>query len=192
MPDIFNRQSDAFGGSFSADGAFLTFASPGVGGTAGLVGSQSPTSLGVGLLTQSIQVGYQQQVLRLYEIGTNYHFYVAGRTSGNASVARVLGPRPISIAFYNKYGDVCEAATNILTLTMATGCRSTGDFANPAGFGGAQFNIRMLFCVITNFGFSMNAQDAMINENLQLMFCSLLLQDVSFAVTDLLANAGIT
>ncbi len=175
MADLFGRFADAYGGAFSADAAKITFASnPGLLGT-GTAGGTLDNSGGggVGMLTQQLSFNYQQQITRIYEIGTNYSFYVAGRTQGNLTVGRVLGPRPIAVAFYKKYGDACQAATNHLDIEMATGCTTVGQFAQAYSFA-------MKFCVITAIGVSVQSQDMMINEQLQIMFASLGMKGVSY------------
>lgn len=154
--DVYGRFSNSFGGAFAADSAKLTFA----GGSENLVGAG-----GVGLLTQQLAFNYTQMVSRLYELGTNNTFYVAGRTQGSISIGRVLGPRPVSMAFYQKYGSVCHASTNILNLQMATECEPSA--ATPT------FAWVMKFCLITSIAVSVNAQDMMVNEQLQMMFASL-------------------
>lgn len=165
MADMLGRFSDSYGGSFSADAARITFASdPGILGTTG----------GVGLLTQQLSFNYQQQITRIYEIGTNLSFYVAGRTQGSLSVGRTLGPRKIAVAFYKKYGSVCNAATNHLDIEMATGCNVVGE--NSAQ---QNYSFSMKFCVIMSIGVSINAQDMMINEQLQVMFASLGMKGVN-------------
>lgn len=175
MADLFGRFADAYGGAFAADAARITFASdPGLLGR-GAASGENVTSQngGVGMLTQQLSFNYQQQITRIYEIGTNYSFYVAGRTQGNLTIGRVIGPRPIAIAFYKKYGDVCQAATNHLDIEMATGCSTIGGF-NQA------YSFSMKFCVIMSIGVSVQAQDMMINEQLQVMFASLGMKGVSF------------
>jgi hypothetical protein len=157
--DIFSRATDAYGGSFSADGATVAF-------TEGL-GVQAVAGTAVGLLVQNMTVGYQQSVLRIYEIGSNFHFLVAGRTQGQAGLARVLGPRKVSVAFYAKFGDVCNAATNIIDLAFKANCR----FNQP---GSSTMRLQARYCVINSIGVSMNSQDSLISENLSLMFCSLM------------------
>lgn len=179
--DIYNRVSDAYGGSFSADGAFISFSSPLVaqGSGAGLIGEVVPGikgPAGVGLLTQNITISYTQNIMRVHEIGTNFHFFVSGRTQGTSGCQRILGPRPVSIAFYKTFGDVCNVANNIINLYMATGCAAKG--VTPSGEFrklGASFDLTMQFCVINSLGIGMNVQDSMINESLGMMFCSLLL-----------------
>jgi hypothetical protein len=163
MADIFNRISDNYGGSFSADAARVTFVQDGVLGQS--VGD-GVALRGVGMLVQSLTFNYQQQVTRIYEVGTNFSFYVAGRTQGGLSMGRVLGPRPLMPVFYQKYGDVCNASTNSLDIEMATGCRGAGEFNQKYAF-------TLKFCVIISLGVSVAAQDMLINEQLSLLFCAL-------------------
>lgn len=172
MADLFGRIADAYGGAFAADSARITFAAdPGFLGS-GVSPGEGGANGGVGMLTQQLSFNYQQQITRIYEIGTNYSFYVAGRTQGNLSIGRVIGPRPVAVAFYRKYGDVCQAATNHLDIEMATGCSSIGGFNQVYSFS-------LKFCVIMSIGVSVNAQDMMINEQLQLLFASLGMKGVT-------------
>jgi hypothetical protein len=154
--DVYGRQNDAFGGSFSSDGAVVTFAEFGLSGQGG-----------VGLLVQTISLNYTQQITRLFEIGSAVSYYVGGRAQGQLSLARVVGPRPVQRAFYAKYGNVCNAATNTLSIRLTAGCGvGGGNAGNASGYS-------MLFCVITSLGLAFNAQDMIINEQLQLMFGAL-------------------
>lgn len=157
MPDIYARSGQDFKGSFAADAARVVFA--GSSGD-GLVA-------GVGLLTQTLNVNYAQAIQRLYEIGTNFTYFIAGRTQGSVGLGRVLGPRPVQLAFYRKYGNVCNAATNNLNFEAATGCDAAGNTQ-------VRFGIRN--SVISNMSLAVNANDMMINEQLQMMFISLDLQ----------------
>lgn len=171
MADLFGRQTDLFGGSFAVDGAMVTFADL-VSGTSIGTGA-GPAGGGVGLLTQTITVAYQQMITRLYEIGTNFHFFVSGRTQGNAGLNRVLGPRPIQVAFYQKFGNVCFAATNNIKISLATGCASPGAFAAS----GSVFAFDLLYNVINQLTIAVNVQDMLFNEAVSLMFCSLRLSN---------------
>ena len=166
MADIFNRNTDAYGGSFAADGAYVSFTTEvALPDDAGLVGNADKN---VGLLTQNLTINYQQQIQRIYEIGTAFHFFVAGRTQGTMQVGRIMGPRPISIAFYAKFGDVCNCSTNNIDLTLATGCSTVGQFIDTTSF-----LLSARFCVINSIAISMNAQDMLISEQLQMMYCAL-------------------
>jgi hypothetical protein len=153
LSDIFNRQSDVFGGSFTADQARVTFPALAGGGSE------------AGLLMQSLQASYTQQLTRLYELSSSAVYYVAGRTAGQASAGRIIGPRKLSGAFYKTYGDVCNAKTNTLHFSMSGGCGNTS---------GARASFTAHFVVIQSVGFSVGAADMLINEQISMIFSSFL------------------
>jgi len=157
MPtDVFQRGGHDYKGSFSADSAKVVFASGG-----------ELEAGGVGLLTQNLSVSYNQQITRLFEIGSQNTYYVGGRTAGQATLGRVFGPRALQIGFYNKFGDVCSAADNTINFSLEAGC----DTATGSDFAKAGFTIHN--AVITSMGFTVQAQDMIINEQVQLMFVAL-------------------
>lgn len=166
--DILARAGNDFQGSFAADAARVTFASGAPGSNAGY--------LGVGMLTQTIGINYQQSISRIYEIGTNYTYLVVGRAAGQISLARVLGPRPVQLAFYTKFGNACNAASNNLNFEADTGCPQ-GDSAsvNPGAQGGlvGTYKFGIHNAVITNLGINIGAQDMVINESIGMLFVSL-------------------
>lgn len=148
--DIFGRLPMQFGGAFSADAAIASFS--------GLAGG------GVGLLCQQIQFTYQQRVTRLFEIGSRFTFYVVGRSAGEASVQRVLGPRPVSLAFYQAYGNPCIMGT--LLFQVGVGCA-------PGVIQGALVFV-LTGVLLTSISISVRAEDMIVAEALQLMFVALL------------------
>lgn len=182
MADILGRAESIVGGAFSADAGTLNFT--------GL-----PSA--VGLLVQNLNLGYQQTVNQLFEVGSPRRYYVAGRTMGNLGLSRVVGPVGIQKAFYSVYGDVCSANARIIQLAVGAGCRSgraagvgqqnntvPGAFAGPslsgapAAFAGAvagggtttQASFDVYNPVILNFGLSIAAESMLINEQMGLMF----------------------
>lgn len=159
MPDFFSRNTDTFGGSFSADAATLTF--PQITGSDG-----THEGAVAGLLVQNLSLQYAQRVTRLFEIGTPNIYYVGGRTEGQGSIQRVVGPRRLVASFYKTYGDVCNAATNTLQITLGVGCESAD--------GIAKVSYIAHFVVITAVALTITAADMLINENTQLMFSSFL------------------
>ena len=79
---------------------------------------------------------------------------------------RVVGPRAIIASFYKTYGDVCNAATNTIQITLGVGCQTAGNI-NKVSYVAH-------FVVITAIGVTIASQDMLINENTQLMFSSFL------------------
>ena len=80
------------------------------------------------LLAQTVAFAYSQRELRVYEIGLDTTYFVAGKTSGELRAARLVGPRRSMSNFYSTYGDVCKALTNIADFSMIY--RPTGDEAH--------------------------------------------------------------
>jgi len=142
--DIFSRDV-SYGGSFSADGAAVTFA-----------------NFGPGMLVQNINYVYQQSITRLYEVGSPRIYLVAGRTQGQVTFARVMGPVALTQGFYQTFGNVCNAAGNSLAFSAQMGCGTQG--------GGATYTIGLNHCVISQLGGSVSAQDMVINETVAMMF----------------------
>lgn len=168
--DIFSRKTDVFGGAFAADQASLTFPSLTAADTGQALTAE------VGLLIQQLQLSYNQQITRLYEVGRPAVYLVAGRTAGDSSVDRVVGPRALTDAFYRKYGDVCQAAGNTLSFQIAVGCNApqagaSGGASQPSFLGSVAYTAH--FVVLSAIGVRMAAQDMLIGEFLQMMFSNL-------------------
>jgi hypothetical protein len=155
--DVWDRLAPQFNGAYVVDASLLSFA-----------GLDLPA--GAGLISQTIQVSYQQNISRVFELGTVYQYYIQGRAQGTANLARVLGPRPLIFAFYKTYGNACNAAVNTITLSMQAGCYSAADLQ-------AQANLRFLWLtgvVIQNLTFSTQAEQMQLNEQSSLMFVALI------------------
>lgn len=167
MADIFSRENDTFNGSFAADGAAITF--PQFSTNGGI----STDRGGAGLMVQNLNVQYSQVITKVYELGTNNTYYIGGRSQGGMGLSRIIGPRPIQLAFYQKFGDVCDAATNNIDLLVKAGCPTSDTEEGQVLQQGVISTYSSKFCVIQSIGMSVAAMDMVINEQLQLMFGSL-------------------
>ena len=151
--DMFSREV-SYGGSFSADGAAVTFA-----------------NFGPGLLVQSLQYMYQQAISRVYELGSQFVYLIAGRSQGQASLHRVMGPSLIMPAFYIQFGDVCNAGQNNIAFRARMGC-------GAASVGEVQ-RIGLRHAVISQVGGAVTTQDMILNETLGMAFLSLQFEEDS-------------
>src|SRR5262245_9036315 len=180
--DIFGRRAPVYGGGFSADAAIVTFGGNTLylGDVQGVLAGGDVAGSGVGLLTQQLNFSYQQNVTRVYEVGTVYTFFVSGRASGNASAARILGPRPIIFAFYQAYGNPCNADANTLLFTCRQGCSTPDVFSTEdAGQAGLTFDgVLLKSILLQSIGMSVQAENMLINENISMMFVSLVQADI--------------
>jgi len=164
--DIFNKTARNVVGGFSVDKAKLTFT-----GATGLDASS-------GLLVQNIQIQYTQQVSFVYDLAkADDVYYVAGRTSGTMALGKVVGEKGLVTSFYNAYGDVCQVKGKTIELSGIAGCTPTtpagGSTAESTNFGTGTITIREP--VIVQFGLTMRIEEAVIGENVQLIFATLLL-----------------
>lgn len=151
MAGVFTRNQYRLEDSFSADSALLTF-----------TGGVDPA------LIQNINFNYSQNITRLYEVGSQgvgvkqRTYYVAGRTQGQAGIARVVGPKTTMAAFYTRYGNVCLAKENMISIEFQPGCDAVLN---------AAYTLEGV--VITNIGFSVQAMDMVFNENTALQYVDL-------------------
>lgn len=152
--DLYGRQEPIFGGAFAADSALLSFA--------GITG--------IGLITQQLNFSYQQNISKIWEVGTHFQYYIVGRAQGAVSLNRVLGPRPLAFLFYTIYGNPCNAANNTINLSMQQGCLDAND---PTGAATLE-TMSILGVLLQSVGFSIQAEQMMINEQAQAMFISLI------------------
>lgn len=144
--DLFSRTA-AFGGAFPADFVKLSF---------GREGDKN----GVGALVQRVALTYQQNIARLFELGSGNFYYVGGRAQGEASLDKVLGPGQLIESLIETYGDLCNPQD--LQMTYEGGCANNSQQRNG-------LTISCGSCVATSFGINVAAQDAIVNENIRLV-----------------------
>lgn len=157
MAEIYTNQKTNWKGSFSSDTAALTL--------------ESGTELGI---VQNAQITFSQQVARIYDVsnggvsGTGVPvYYVGGRTNGQVTIARILGPSSIAASdFYTKMGAVCTPQN--LTFKFQAGCANGG--TGPT----RDTTYTIEHAVLVNVGISVASQDMIVNENISLMFANLM------------------
>jgi hypothetical protein len=152
MADVFTRTEVDFGGAMHAQNGVIV-----------------PNNGLSGVLMQNIQLSYQQQVTRIYELGNRGQrtkvYYIGGRSQGTMGAAHVIGPGVSMKAFYDNFGDVCKAQTNTCVIDLAPNICE--------GQGTAKAKYTAKYCVLISLGVSVAAQDFVVNENSQLMFSGL-------------------
>ena len=184
--DIFGQRTK-FGGAFKASLAGITFSTD----------ANSPNG-GLGLLVQNFNAQYQQQVNRVWELSPEQNtYYVVGRSQGNIGVGRIVGPRLIGYDFIDKFSDACRASENIIRLNPFTAfcydskydpgvIRRSADQSKEDGV--ARYYVG---CLMTGLSTSIQAQDMLINDQLQLMYSSTETTLSQYATDRLVAESGI-
>lgn len=147
MPDIFGRNASPFAGAFAADNSSLIF------------GGQNMATH----LCQQLSVNYTQNVNTLFEIGSNNRYYVVGRTTGQMQMGFIIGPTVFGSAFLAAIGNPCAGGNKDLTLNLGnSACAGAGT--------GKTVTLIAKACVAMSIGYTMQSQDMLINEQLQVMF----------------------
>jgi hypothetical protein len=119
-----------------------------------------------GFLIQQVQFQYAQQVSLLYEIGSNFVYYVGGRAQGTASIGHIIGPSDFALKLLDKYKDLCYPQD--ISFKAGAGC--DGPKAENTT---SEMTYTLEDAVMTTISVSVTAQDVVINQQLQFMFIDL-------------------
>lgn len=162
MADIFGyKRNPKPKGVFSSEDSLLTF-----GGTN--MGAGGDGSASLGLLVQNWQMQYQQQVMELFEIGTNALYWSKGRPVGNGALGRIIGAADADSGtkgfFPASAYDLCKGGALVVITAKSGACD---------GFKAKQVSIAMDGVVVTSIGFSMQVQDVLLRENIGWRFAAL-------------------
>ncbi len=147
---IYERQKTRHAGSFASDNAVLA--------------TDSTTPLGI---VQNVQIQFAQAIARIYAVNQDSKgkadvYYVGGRTNGQWTMARVIGPDSKSLGkFYQEFGNVCKPKS--LSFTFSAQCDT----------GGVKTRYTCEKSVLNNVGISVQANDMLINENCSAIFANL-------------------
>jgi len=151
--DVFGRTDTGFGGAFTSSLASFSLSS-----TGGDINK---------LLVTNLQANYNQPINRIYELASNRAFFVVGRPEGTGNFGSVFGPKPVTELAYKQLADPCNNNTISLNFQGQASCDSNGARFSP------QFGRRLVGVVLQTLGFSVNAQDMLINENVGFLYAAL-------------------
>ena len=126
---------------------------------------------------QNIQFSFSQQVNMLFEIGSGWVYYVAGRAQGTGTIARFVGPPTTVIDLLALLGDACKPKDLQLNADSSN-CYNAGSTSTvqggTAGTAAATHRSYTLQgTIMTGLGSRVNANDVMISEDVQFMFANL-------------------
>ncbi|GIW89594.1 MAG: hypothetical protein KatS3mg109_0026 [Pirellulaceae bacterium] len=161
MADILGRQLSQLKGSYSLDDLRVT-----VPGDSGQTFDA--------FLVLSVQIGYNQQISRVYGINDNGVILTSGRTQGTSSFNQVVGPKMSMVEFFSRYGSVCRAVDNTITLRMNSGCRDAGGGQRASA---GEVDLIMAYCTIPDLSFSVTSDNALVTNSFNMTFESLELRE---------------
>jgi hypothetical protein len=149
MADIFGRTVN-YGGSYAVDQTVLKFSS-GV-----------PNDL----VAQQFNADYQQRVNRFYDLTSNKVFFIGGRTEGQLSMSRLIGPGKSTVNFYRNYGNLCEMSGKELSFSL------NGQLCN-AGGGGESIEYIVGNPLITRIGVSTTTEQMIASDQVTATFTAM-------------------
>lgn len=135
---------------FSNSGAIMTF-----GG--------DTNQNGPGNLIQNWNVTYNNNITEIFELGSPNIYWVQGRPTGTASVARIIGLGNVKLLPDNAY-DICKGGA-LLRITAKPG-------ACP-GEKLKELKLELSGCIVTSIGFDAAVADTRINESINWRFSTL-------------------
>lgn len=131
-----------------------------------------------GMLAQSINFNYSQQVTMLFEVGSTNVYYVAGHAQGQVQLQRVLGPGASVATFMSAYGNVCSPKN--IDFSAKGGCKAGASESGTAQGGtgstpalSQKVEYTLEYAVLTTVGTSVDSQSIVVQENFGMMFANL-------------------
>ena len=109
-------------------------------------------------LIQQWNVQYQQNVQPIFECGSSKVYFSSKHSNGTLSIGRIVAENPTDLI--RGIGTVCNPKPG--QLTAAEGCQGT-----------SHVSLRFTKMVATSVGFSGQAQQAYVSEDVQCMFAGL-------------------
>ena len=121
-----------------------------------------------GSLVQSINITYNRNVNRIWELGSQDTYYILGHTEGTAQLSRIIGRADTDIL--DKLADACTSVNQVISMSAA-GPAAAGEAPCPGGE--IDFDITISGPVLISRSFSISADNFLITEGASLMFSSL-------------------
>ena len=118
----------------------------------------------VGNLIQNWNIGYNNNITEIFELGSDQIYWAQGRPTGTGSIARIIGLGKVQL-FPDNALNVCKGGALLEIEAKPSTC---GDGGAAKGV-----TLRMGGCVVTSIGFSAGVADTRINENISWRFSTL-------------------
>ena len=126
-----------------------------------------------GYLVQNWNVNYSQNVIEVFELGSNAIYWTKGRPIGAGTISRVIGFKDADTGdaghFFPKSAyDICDGGALLEIKAMGGHCKNgvTGTSPGPdLGPADKQVVVSMDGCVVTSIGFTASVADTRLVEN---------------------------
>lgn len=107
-------------------------------------------------LIQGWQIGYQQTIQPIYEVGSSRIFWAKGNPIGSGSISRVVGKTLLMMSH-----NICDTGTTVIISNASGACS------------GGEVNLTCSGAVCTSVGFSAQAGNPTVTESVTFQFASL-------------------
>jgi len=122
------------------------------------------------MLIQNIQVSHQQPVQPLFEVGSNNRYYVVGKASGTFSATQILGFGDAALKQVTSLANPCDGDRTLKLVLKSPFCEIGAALVDPnstAARNGPSLTLNLTGVLLSSVGFSIAAQDNLINSQLQ-------------------------
>lgn len=161
MADIFGIDSD-LGGVFKGNKFTMVVAGTGINGPVDFEGA----------LVQNLQINYQRQITRFWALGSSKQYFIEGRTEGQSTLGRIVGPQGIIDQLVDVLADLCDIRNRHITVTANERSECVG-WNNNSNSTPSGMSLTMWGAVSTGVSFGADAQQFVINSAVNIMFASL-------------------
>lgn len=148
---------------FSSEDFLLTFGSAS--------GGNDSNQDAAGLLVQSWNIAYQQQVQEIFELGSHNIYWVKGRPSGGGALGRVVGPKSASGGARLFPAEAYNICAGGVTASLKVGSKICGvQSDNVQAEVDNSFRLKLDGLVVNNIGFSTDVANTRIMEAINFRF----------------------
>ena len=125
-----------------------------------------------GALVQNMQISYQRQITRFWALGSAKQYYIEGRSEGQGTFSRIVGPQGLIDDLVEVLADLCSIRNRGITLTADERSECVG-WDTSESKTPQTLALTLWGAVSTGISFGADAQNFVINSALNIMFASL-------------------
>lgn len=130
-------------------------------------------------LVQNLQVSHAQPVQPLFEVGSQKRFYVVGKAGGTFSIGQILGFGNEALSGVTDLANPCQGDRQLNLVIPNSFCKLGGAQGGTPSQGGT-LSLSLKGVLLQQVGFTVAAQDNLINSNLNGVMVDLEYSDVAF------------
>jgi hypothetical protein len=177
---IFTDQVTECGGAMSRGKGMHLIYQAIASGSSGLSFSGAAQSQG-GLILQQFNVQTQRPIEMVFDLTTQYAYYVAGKAQTQLNVQKMVGPVGAVTDFYSTFGDVCKSTFNLVWF-IPTPNKCSNFWKDLAAMGGETV-IETGSVSLSKVGFSSSVQNFMVTETCDMQGSDVRLTSVTMGAT---------